>query len=96
MAKNGHEFVEKVRHALRLDKLPRTIRRVVVVIVGGVIFAAGVVMIVTPGPAFVLIPAGLLILATEFKWAERMADRLFQWGKDVKAWWKRRRAKATR
>jgi tellurite resistance protein TerC len=31
----------------------------------------GVAMIVLPGPAIVVIPAGLAILATEFAWARR-------------------------
>jgi uncharacterized protein (TIGR02611 family) len=41
-------------------------------IAGALILAAGVVMLVTPGPAFVLIPAGLAMLALEFEWAERL------------------------
>ena len=41
-------------------------------IAGGLILAAGIVMLVTPGPAFVLIPAGLAMLALEFTWAERL------------------------
>ena len=32
-------------------------------------------MLVLPGPAFLVIPAGLAILATEFEWAERWKDR---------------------
>jgi uncharacterized protein (TIGR02611 family) len=39
---------------------------------GGLILAAGIVMLVTPGPAFVLIPVGLAMLALEFDWAERL------------------------
>lgn len=38
-------------------------------------------MIVLPGPAFVLIPLGISILASEFKWAKHIRDRgvsLFQ------------------
>ena len=33
-------------------------------------------MIVTPGPAIVVIPVGLAILATEFAWARRYKDKL--------------------
>jgi uncharacterized protein (TIGR02611 family) len=44
-------------------------------IAGGLILAAGVVMLVTPGPAFVLIPVGLAMLALEFEWAERLLVR---------------------
>jgi uncharacterized protein (TIGR02611 family) len=42
---------------------------------GTLILIAGVVMLVTPGPAFVLIPIGLAMLALEFKWAERLLEK---------------------
>jgi uncharacterized protein (TIGR02611 family) len=42
---------------------------------GGVVLLAGLVMLVTPGPAFVLIPVGLAMLALEFEWAERLLER---------------------
>jgi uncharacterized protein (TIGR02611 family) len=47
-------------------------------IAGGLVLAAGVVMLVTPGPAFVLIPVGLAMLALEFEWAERLLVRALQ------------------
>jgi uncharacterized protein (TIGR02611 family) len=43
--------------------------------VGAVVLLAGLVMLVTPGPAFVLIPIGLAMLSMEFVWAERLLDR---------------------
>ncbi len=49
--------------------------KVVVGLVGAVVLAVGVVMLVTPGPAFVLIPLGLAILATEFDWAHRWLEK---------------------
>ncbi|MBT8090584.1 MAG: PGPGW domain-containing protein [Gammaproteobacteria bacterium] len=36
----------------------------------------GVVMIVTPGPAIVVIPVGLMILGIEFTWARSWLKRL--------------------
>jgi uncharacterized protein (TIGR02611 family) len=45
------------------------------VIVGSLITLAGVVMLVTPGPAFVLIPIGLAMLAMEFAWAEAALEK---------------------
>ena len=33
-------------------------------------------MIVTPGPAIVVIPAGLALLATEFLWARRLLQKM--------------------
>jgi uncharacterized protein (TIGR02611 family) len=47
-------------------------------VLGGLILAAGVVMLVTPGPAFVLIPVGLAMLALEFEWAERLLVKALQ------------------
>jgi hypothetical protein len=33
-------------------------------------------MIVLPGPAFIVIPIGLAILATEFVWAKKWLDKV--------------------
>lgn len=44
-------------------------KRIAIGIVGGTVLLIGVVMIVLPGPAFVVIPAGLAILGIEFAWA---------------------------
>jgi tellurite resistance protein TerC len=49
----------------------RHARRIAVLIVGMAVLITGVVLIVLPGPAFVVIPIGLAILATEFAWARR-------------------------
>ncbi len=46
-------------------------KRFVVTVVGFTILAAGIAMIVLPGPAIVVIPAGLALLATEYVWARR-------------------------
>jgi tellurite resistance protein TerC len=54
----------------------RTARRVVVSIVGATVLAAGVAMLVLPGPGFIVIPFGLAILATEFVWARRWLRRI--------------------
>jgi hypothetical protein len=64
--KNVHAMMDKFRHRLRLDKLPPMVRKVVITVLGGIIFLGGIVMIVTPGPAFILIPVGLLLLAPGF------------------------------
>jgi uncharacterized membrane protein HdeD (DUF308 family) len=41
-------------------------KRIVIALVGGTVLLVGVLMIVTPGPAFVVIPVGLGILGIEF------------------------------
>ncbi len=53
-------------------------KRIAIGIVGGTVLLVGVAMIVLPGPAFIVIPAGLGILAIEFAWAR-------SWLKKVKA-----------
>ena len=54
-------------------------KRILKTILGGVLVLVGVVMLVTPGPALVFIPAGLAILATEFHWAKGLMDRSRLW-----------------
>ena len=49
----------------------KQIKRIVVMVVGGTVLAVGVALIVLPGPAFIVIPLGLAILAIEFAWAKR-------------------------
>ena len=44
-------------------------KKVVVAVIGLTVLIAGVIMIVTPGPALLVIPLGLSILAGEFAWA---------------------------
>jgi hypothetical protein len=56
----------------------RLARRISVLVVGLSVVLVGIVMIFTPGPAIVVIPLGLGILATEFLWARRILDVLKQ------------------
>ena len=52
-----------------------SLRKLVIAIIGGTVLLIGVALIVLPGPAFIVIPIGLAILATEFGWARSMVDR---------------------
>jgi uncharacterized protein (TIGR02611 family) len=47
-------------------------------ILGATVTLVGLAMLVTPGPAFVVIPIGLAMLALEFVWAERLLDRALE------------------
>ncbi len=49
----------------------RLAKRIVVAVVGGTITLIGIALLILPGPAFIVIPIGLSILATEFVWARR-------------------------
>jgi len=51
-------------------------RRIVISVVGATVLLVGIIMIVTPGPAFVFIPVGLAILGLEFAWARAWLKRL--------------------
>jgi hypothetical protein len=54
----------------------RVIKRFLVGAAGGIVLAAGFAMIVLPGPAIVVIPLGLAILAIEFAWAKRWLEKV--------------------
>lgn len=51
-------------------------RRIVVGVVGATVLLIGVIMLVTPGPALIVIPVGLAILSIEFTWARAWLKRL--------------------
>jgi tellurite resistance protein TerC len=54
----------------------RIARRIVITLIGGTVLLLGIVMLVTPGPGLVVIPAGLAILAIEFAWARRWLRKM--------------------
>ena len=47
-------------------------KRLIVIVIGFTVLAAGMAMIVLPGPAVLVVPLGLAILATEFIWARKL------------------------
>lgn len=51
-------------------------RRIVVAVVGVTVVLLGAIMIVTPGPGLLFIPAGLAILSLEFAWARSWLRKL--------------------
>jgi uncharacterized protein (TIGR02611 family) len=57
-------------------KSVKQIKRIAVAVIGFSVLFIGVLLLVLPGPAFVVIPAGLAILATEFVWARNLLDKL--------------------
>ena len=59
-----------------MNSILRNVKRLIVSIVGGTILLIGIALIVLPGPAFIVIPAGLAILATEFVWAGNLLKKV--------------------
>jgi putative transmembrane protein PGPGW len=49
-------------------------KTVVVAVLGGLLTLAGIGLLVLPGPGFVLVAAGLAVLATRFSWAKKPLD----------------------
>jgi hypothetical protein len=55
------------------------LRRVLIALVGGTVLLVGIAMVVLPGPAILVVPAGLAILAIEFAWAKHWLNRVRQY-----------------
>ena len=60
------------------------VRRFFKILAGFTLLALGVVMIVTPGPGWLVIFLGLTLLAAEFVWARRLMERMKQEGTRLK------------
>ncbi|MGI5237384.1 TIGR02611 family protein [Dactylosporangium sp. CA-139066] len=62
--------------------------RIVVAVLGTLIIAIGVVLLPLPGPGWLIILAGLALLAMEFRWAKRLLRftraQLLRWTRLVK------------
>jgi uncharacterized protein (TIGR02611 family) len=69
------KWVSRLGAAVGLNILPAPLRKLIVAVIGLTILLIGVVMIALPGPAFIVIPLGFAILATEFAWARRAVRR---------------------
>ncbi|HSW78341.1 MAG TPA: TIGR02611 family protein [Candidatus Chromulinivoraceae bacterium] len=59
-----------------MDKVKKQAKRGATALVGGIILLVGVVAIPYPGPGWLIVFAGLAILATEFAWAQRLLDKV--------------------
>lgn len=53
----------------------KKVKKLIVAVIGFTILFIGIIVIFTPGPAIVIIPVGLAVLATEFVWAEKLLHR---------------------
>src|SRR5213595_4150305 len=56
----------------------KIVRRVIVSVIGATVLLIGIALLVLPGPAFIVIPVGLAILATEYAWARRWLKKARQ------------------
>jgi tellurite resistance protein TerC len=55
--------------------LYKQIRKLVIFLIGTSVVLIGCVLFFTPGPAIIVIPVGLAVLATEFIWAKKLLKK---------------------
>lgn len=60
------------------------VRRLSRIVGGFTLLLIGIVMLVTPGPGWLVIFLGLGLLAAEFVWAKRLMDRIKHQGERVR------------
>jgi len=65
----------KIRTWFKKTVIGRIVWRVIIGVIGGAVTVAGAIALVGPGPGFLIVLAGLGILATEFAWAARVMVR---------------------
>jgi uncharacterized protein (TIGR02611 family) len=63
----------------------KIVRRVIVSVIGATVLLIGIALLVLPGPAFIVIPVGLAILATEYTWARRWLRKVRRMASNVMA-----------
>ena len=68
-------FLTRHFHTLHVNTLS-SVKKIVVAVIGGTVLLLGIALIFLPGPAFLVIPAGLAILATEFVWARHWLQKV--------------------
>lgn len=68
------DSAQKPNNGSRLQQFPRALK-LVRTIIGFTVLLVGIALIVLPGPAFVVIPIGLAILATEYAWARHYLQK---------------------
>jgi uncharacterized protein (TIGR02611 family) len=71
-------------HSFMIVRTVEQVRRAFRIVAGFTLLLAGVVMIVTPGPGWLVIFLGLSLLAAEFIWARRLMDRMKRQGDRVR------------
>jgi tellurite resistance protein TerC len=75
LSRAGWNFIHTAK--LAISRLPGPMRRLLVFVIGFSMLAIGIALIFLPGPALLVIPAALAILAIEYPWARRLL-RIFR------------------
>ena len=88
-------YIKHLRSKLSSKRFGKA-RKIIVLVVGGLLVLLGVVLIFIPGPAFVVIPAGLALLATEFEWARTLLKKFREWLRLIREKYRAMRGKSLR
>src|SRR5437899_10664407 len=75
-------WMKRLFSGLHVENI-KIVRRVIVSVVGVTILLIGIALLVLPGPAFIVIPVGLVILATDYAWARRWLKKVRRMASDV-------------
>src|SRR6266705_3056210 len=75
-------WMKRLFSALHVENV-KVAKRVIVSVVGATVLLIGVALLVLPGPAFIVIPVGLAILATEYAWARRWLKKVRRIASDI-------------
>ena len=59
-----------------VSKTIKQAKKLVISVIGFTVLLIGLAMVVLPGPAFIVIPIGLGILAAEFVWARKFLEKV--------------------
>jgi uncharacterized protein (TIGR02611 family) len=57
-----------------MSRLKKGAKKLITGIIGGAVLVVGIIAIPYPGPGWLIVFAGLAILATEFEWANRLLE----------------------
>lgn len=57
-----------------MHRTKQRIKKTVIAIIGGLVLVLGIIAIPYPGPGWLIVFAGLAILASEFEWAQRLLN----------------------
>lgn len=84
--KQTPKMIEKIQARKEVHKELHIVWRLIWATGGLLVLLAGIAMLVLPGPAILVIPLGLSILALEFAWAERLLERGVESGMNFSGW----------
>lgn len=62
--------------ACMLKNIYKALKKIIVGLAGVAVIISGIILLPLPGPGWLVILLGLIILSTEFDWAKRLKDKL--------------------